>query len=312
MQSYRAVLKLHPAGNSECGVKPPHSKIIMRKLRILLEMIKFEHTLFALPFALIAALVAAGGVPSWRQLAWLLVAMVGARSSAMTFNRIVDMEYDRRNPRTAGRALPAGLLTTAQAWLFTLITAGLLALAAWQLNPLALYLSPLALLIVWGYSYTKRFTRLSHLVLGLALGIAPSAAWIALTGELPLAPMVLTLAVICWTAGFDIIYACQDVEFDRQTGLHSIPAKLGIGPALVVSALLHLLAFGLLVAFGLLAQLKFGYLTALIPVGGLLIYQHLIVRPHDLSKVNAAFFTANGAISVLLLVGAGVDVLVTK
>ena len=284
----------------------------MRKLLVILEMIKFEHTLFALPFALTAALVAARGMPDWRQLGWLLVAMVGARSSAMTFNRIVDMEYDRRNPRTANRALPAGLVTRAQAWLFTLITAGLLMLAAWQLNVLALYLSPVALLIVWGYSYTKRFTRLSHLLLGLALGIAPSAAWVALTGELPLAPMILTLAVICWTAGFDIIYACQDVEFDRQNGLHSLPAKLGVAPALAISTVLHLLAFGLLVAFGLLAGLKTGYNAALVPVGALLLYQHLIVRPHDLSKVNAAFFTANGVISVLLLLGTGVDVLLLK
>ncbi|MHB0937803.1 MAG: UbiA-like polyprenyltransferase [Armatimonadota bacterium] len=283
---------------------------MIRRLLIILEMIKFEHTLFALPFALTAALVAVGGLPSWRQLLWLLVAMVGARSSAMTFNRIADIEFDRRNPRTAGRALPAGLVTTAQAWFFTLVTAGLLMLAAWQLNPLALYLSPVALAVVWGYSFTKRFTRLSHLVLGLALGIAPSAAWIALTGALPLPPMILSLAVICWTAGFDIIYACQDVEFDRQVGLHSIPARLGLGPALIISSLLHLLAFGLLAAFGVLAGLKYGYFAALFPVAVLLVYQHRIVRPNDLSRVNAAFFTANGAISLLLLIGACVDVFV--
>lgn len=281
---------------------------MIRRLLIILEMIKFEHTLFALPFALVAALVAKGGIPEWRQLLWLLVAMVGARSSAMTFNRIVDIEYDRRNPRTASRALPAGLVTTAQAWLFTLVTAGLLVLAAWQLNPLALYLSPVALAVVWGYSFTKRFTRLSHLVLGLALGIAPSAAWIALTGALPLPPMILSLAVVCWTAGFDIIYACQDVEFDRKMGLHSIPAKLGLGPALIISSLLHLLAFVGLTAFGVLAGLRYGYFAALLPVTALLVYQHRIVRPNDLSRVNAAFFTANGAISVLLLVGACVDV----
>jgi len=282
---------------------------MLRRLLILLEMIKFEHTLFALPFALTAALVAVQGVPSWRQLGWLLVAMVGARSSAMTFNRIVDIEYDRRNPRTAGRALPAGVVTTAQAWLFTLATAGLLVLAAWQLNPLALWLSPVALAIVWGYSFTKRFTRLSHLVLGLSLGIAPSAAWIALTGKLPLPPIILTLAVICWTAGFDIIYACQDVEFDRRVGLYSIPSRLGLGPALLSSALLHLLAFAGLVAFGALAGLHYGYFAALLPIGALLIYQHRIVRPDDLSRLNAAFFTANGAISLLLLVGACVDLL---
>jgi 4-hydroxybenzoate polyprenyltransferase len=285
---------------------------MLRRLLIILEMIKFEHTLFALPFALIAALAAVHGLPSWRELGWLLVAMVGARSSAMTFNRIVDIEYDRRNPRTAGRALPAGVVTAGQAWLFTLLTAGLLVLAAWQLNPLALWLSPVALAVVWGYSFTKRFTRLSHLVLGLALGIAPSAAWIALTGVLPLPPVVLTLAVLCWTAGFDIIYACQDVEFDRQVGLYSLPAKLGIGSALLISSLLHLLAFAGLAAFGVLAGLQYGYFAALLPVAVLLVYQHIIVRPDDLSRVNAAFFTANGAISLLLLAGAGVDVLWLK
>ena len=285
---------------------------MLRRLAIILEMIKFEHTLFALPFALTAALVAARGMPKWSQLLWLLAAMVGARSSAMTFNRIVDIEYDRRNPRTASRALPAGQVTTAQAWLFTLVTAGLLALAAWQLNLLALYLSPVALAVLWGYSYTKRFTRLSHLVLGLALGIAPSAAWIALTGTLSLPPVLLTFAVICWTAGFDIIYACQDVAFDQHVGLHSIPAKLGVGPALVISSLLHVLAFGLLAGFGYVAGLHYGYFGALVLVAALMLYQHAIVKPTDLSRVNAAFFTANGAISLLLLVGACVDILILK
>jgi len=282
---------------------------MIRRLLIILEMIKFEHTLFALPFALIAALVAVHGLPTWPQLGWLLLAMVGARSSAMTFNRIADQEIDRRNPRTAKRALPAGLVSRGAAWIFMLVTAGLLVLAAAQLNRLALWLSPVALAVVWGYSFTKRFTRLSHLVLGLALGIAPSAAWIALTGTLPLPPMVLTLAVIAWTAGFDIIYACQDVDFDRQVGLHSLPAKLGVGAALRISSLLHVLAFALLVTFGLLAKLSIGYCAALLPVAVLLIVQHRIVRPNDLSRANAAFFTANGAISLLLLLGAAIDVL---
>lgn len=283
---------------------------MLRRLLIILEMIKFEHTLFALPFALVAALVAVRGVPGWAQLGWLLLAMVGARSSAMTFNRIVDVRFDRRNPRTAGRALPAQLITLGQAWLFTLITAGLLVFAAAMLNPLALYLSPVALAVVWGYSYTKRFTRLSHLVLGLALGIAPSAAWIALTGQLELPAMVLTLAVIAWTAGFDIIYACQDVEFDQQIGLYSLPSRMGIGPALTISSLLHLFAFALLLTFGILAHLGIGYAAALIPVAVLLIAQHRMVKPNDLTHVNAAFFTANGLISLLLLLGAVVDVLV--
>jgi 4-hydroxybenzoate polyprenyltransferase len=286
--------------------------MMFRKLRIILEMIKFEHTIFALPFALVAALVAVKGFPTWPQLGWLLVAMVGARSSAMTFNRLVDVEIDRRNPRTAGRALPVGLITRGQAWVFVLVTAGLLVLAAAMLNRLALYLSPLALLVIWGYSFTKRFTALSHVVLGLALGIAPSAAWIALTGHLPLPPMLLTLAVICWTAGFDIIYACQDIDFDRTTGLYSIPARLGPGRALAISSLLHVAAFALLLAFGWTAKLGWGYGSALLPVCLLLIIQHRMVRPDDLSKANAAFFTANGLISLVLLVGAAVDVLVLR
>ena len=183
----------------------------------------------------------------------------------------------------------------------------MLVLAAWQLNPLVLMLSPVALAVAWGYSFTKRFTAASHLVLGLALGIAPSAAWIALTGALPVPPMVLTLAVMCWVAGFDIIYACQDVDFDCATGLHSLPAKLGVGRALALSSLLHIFAFIGLAAFGWLARLGWGYGSALAPVAALLIAQHRMVRPDDLSKVNAAFFTANGAISVLLLMGAGID-----
>ena len=282
---------------------------MFRKLFIILEMIKFEHTIFALPFALVAALTAVRGVPSWGQLGWLLLAMVGARSSAMTFNRLADVEFDRRNPRTAGRALPAGVITVAQAWLFTLLTAGLLVLAAAMLNRLALYLSPVALAVVWGYSFAKRFTRWSHLVLGLALGIAPSAAWIALTGRLEPPAMLLTLAVICWTAGFDIIYACQDVEFDRQVGLHSLPARLGVGPALAVSSVLHLCAFALLVVAGLTAHLGIGYGAALLPVAILLVVQHRMVTPTDLSRANAAFFTANGLISLVLLAGTAVDIL---
>ncbi|HEY3376520.1 MAG TPA: UbiA-like polyprenyltransferase [Armatimonadota bacterium] len=282
---------------------------MLRRIQIILAMIKFEHTIFALPFALLAALVAVRGLPTLGQLGWLLVAMVGARSSAMTVNRIVDVAYDRRNPRTATRALPAGVLTLGQAWAFALVTAGLLVLAAYMLNPLACYLSPVALAVIWGYSVTKRFTRYSHLVLGLALGIAPSAAWIALTGRLDLPPMLLTLAVLCWTAGFDIIYACQDVEFDRQVGLHSLPAKIGLAPALRLSSALHAVAFVLLLAFGVAAALRLGYALALVPVAWLLIAQHRMVRADDLTRVNAAFFTANGAISVALLLGAIVDVL---
>lgn len=283
---------------------------MIRRLHILLEMIKFEHTVFALPFALMAAVVAVHGIPPWGQLGWLLLAMVGARSSAMTFNRIADLAFDRHNPRTAGRALPMGQVTVGQAWFFALLTAGMLIFAAAMLNPLALSLSPVALIIIWGYSLTKRFTRLSHLVLGLALGIAPSAAWIALTGTLTLPAMVLSLAVLCWTAGFDIIYACQDVTFDREIGLHSLPVHLGVGHALQLSSLLHVMAFALLVAFGWVAGLRFGYGVALLPVALLLVVQHHLIRPDDLSRLNVAFFTANGLISLVLLAGTAMDVLV--
>jgi 4-hydroxybenzoate polyprenyltransferase len=284
---------------------------MLGRLRIILEMIKFEHTLFALPFALLATFVAMAGLGrvEWVKLGWILLAMVGARSSAMAFNRITDLEFDRRNPRTQTRALPAGLITVSQAWLFTLATAALLVIAAWQLNPLALWLSPVALLVVWAYSLTKRFTAASHLVLGLALGIAPSAAWIALLGRLDVPPMVLSAAVLCWVAGFDIIYASQDIDFDRAVGLHSIPAKLGLPRALTLSSVLHVFAFAGLAAFGWLAGLGWGYGAALLPVAVLLITQHRMVRPDDLSRVNAAFFTANGAISLALLLGAGVDLL---
>jgi 4-hydroxybenzoate polyprenyltransferase len=271
-------------------------------------MIKFEHTLFALPFAGIAAIVAVDGLPTWPQIGWLLAAMVGARSSAMTVNRLVDCPYDRLNPRTAGRALPAGLLTKRFAWGVTACSTAVFLLAAAQLSRLALLLAPAALLVIWGYSFTKRFTSLSHLVLGLALAIAPSAAWIALTGTLTLPPMLLSAAVLTWAAGFDIIYACQDVEFDRQAGLYSLPSRLGLRHALTLSSLLHGLAFGLFVAFGWVAQLGVGYGSGLLAAGVLLIVQHRMVRPHDLRQVNAAFFTANGLVSLLLALGAAWDV----
>lgn len=284
-------------------------KMLFRRVGIMLEAIKFEHTIFALPFALIAALLAKGGWPSWHEMLWLLLAMVGARSSAMMMNRIADLEYDRRNPRTAERALPAGQLSLLQAWIFTMLATLLLIFAAAMLNRLALMLSPLAILILWGYSYSKRFTSLSHLWLGLALGIAPSAVWIALTGEITLTPLILSAAVLLWTAGFDIIYSCQDYQFDKSAGLFSLPVRLGLAGALRLSAILHLLAFLMLLNFALLAQLNFAFLIALIPVGLLLVYQHRIISADDLSRVNAAFFTANGMISILLFAGAAIDVL---
>ncbi len=284
---------------------------MLKQLRIILEMIKFEHTVFALPFALMGAFLAAdGSVPPARTLAWILVAMVGARSSAMSFNRLADLEFDRRNPRTAGRALPAGLLTTAQVWLFCIVSAALLVLAAGMLNRLALLLSPVALAVVWGYSYTKRFTAFSHLVLGLSLGIAPVGAWIAVRGRIEVVPLLLCAVVTLWTAGFDIIYACQDTAFDRKSGLHSIPARLGEGPALALSALLHVAVAALLIGLHPLAGLGTIYLVGVALVVLLLAYEHALVRPGDFSRVNAAFFTTNGFISIGLMLFTLADVLV--
>lgn len=282
------------------------------KVLTILEMIKFEHTVFALPFALTSALLAANGIPSGRVLLWIVVAMVGARSSAMAFNRIADLHYDRRNPRTARRALPTGILRVGDVWLFTMASAALFVFASRMLNPLAFELSPVALLVILGYSYTKRFTSLSHLVLGLALGIAPVGAWIAVTGRLDFAPMVLSAAVMLWTAGFDIIYALQDLEFDREQGLFSIPRALGPRRALLVSALFHLCTVALLAWFGALLGLGVLYWIGVGVVGALLTYEQRLVKPNDLSRVNAAFFNTNGLISIGFLIFSWVDLLLRK
>lgn len=272
---------------------------VWRKLKITLEMIKVEHSVFALPFALTGAMLAADGWPAWRQVFWIVVAMVGARSAAMTFNRIADREFDARNPRTEKRALPAGHLTLRFAAAFTVVSAALLVLAAWELNPLAFKLSPVALALLLIYSYTKRFTLLSHIVLGMCLGLSPVAAWIALRGDMSLAIIILGVAVTLWVAGFDIIYACQDVAFDHSMDLHSIPKKFGITAALYASAFLHVLMLALLVIVARMSGLGWIALGGLIPVGALLAYEHLLVKPSDLSRVNAAFFTINGYISIL-------------
>jgi 4-hydroxybenzoate polyprenyltransferase len=268
-----------------------------------LRMIRFEHSVFALPFAFIGALLAARGWPTWQQVFWIVVAMVSGRSAAMAFNRIADLRYDRQNPRTAGRELPTGQLSVGFTWAFTIVSAALLVVAAWQLNPLALKLSPLALAILLLYSYTKRFTVLTHWVLGFCLGMAPVAAWIAVRGTLDWEILPLTFAVMFWVAGFDIIYACQDVEFDRQVGLFSLPARMGIGGALNVARLLHLLMLGLLAWLALLTGL------GLVAVAALLAFEHSLVKADDLSRVNAAFFTVNGYISLLLLLFWGADIL---
>ena len=272
-------------------------------------MIKFEHTVFALPFAVMSAFIAADGLPSLAKFGWILVAMVGARSCAMAFNRLADAEFDSINPRTATRAIPAGLITKGAVWVFTIVSAGLLVLAAWRLNPLAFALSPVALAVIMGYSYTKRFTALSHFWLGLSLSISPVGAWIAIQGSFALPPIILCLVVLLWTAGFDIIYACQDVNFDRKHGLRSIPAKLGIRWALWLSSALHVVAVLLLLSIPLLVELGTFYYIGVGIVVLIFIYEHAIVKPTDLSRVNLAFFTLNGMISLVLMALSIADIL---
>lgn len=285
-----------------------------KRVRLTLEMIKFEHSVFALPFALTAALLAfrEGGVPVrdvWIKLVWIVVAMVSARTAAMTFNRLVDAEVDGRNPRTRMRHIPAGLLSAAFGWGFVAVASLAFLLAARELNPLCFRLAPLALAIVFFYSFTKRFTSFSHLVLGFCLGIAPAAAWIAVRGSLDPRILWLTAAVTLWTAGFDIIYSCQDYEFDSDAGLFSLPRRLGIARALRVSQLLHVLMIVCLVA--LVRSLGLGLLSlaGVTAVALLLVYEHSLVKPSDLSRVNAAFFTMNGYVSVLFFLFWAADVL---
>lgn len=285
---------------------------VLHNLRVTLEMIKWEHSIFALPFALCGAMLAAGGFPSPRQLLWIIVAMVAARSAAMAFNRWADAAIDAANPRTSSRALPAGTLSGAFVVTFVVVSSGIFILAASQLNRLTLLLSPVALAVLLLYSYTKRVTRWSHLVLGFALGIAPAAAWIAVRGTLDPRILLLTAAVTFWVGGFDVLYACQDFEFDCQAGLHSVPRYFGIPAALWVARAFHLimvlLLVALLISFGLGLWAGVGVLAVIV----LLIYEHSLVRADDLSKLNAAFFTMNGVISVLFFVFVAADVLHRK
>jgi len=285
-----------------------------KRVRLTLEMIKFEHSVFALPFALTAALLAyrEGGVTVrqiWIKLIWIVVAMVGARTAAMTFNRLVDAGIDARNPRTRMRHIPAGLLSAAFGWGFVAVSCLVFLLAARELNPLCLRLAPVALAIVFFYSFTKRFTSFSHLVLGFSLGIAPAAAWIAVRGSLDPRILWLTAAVTLWTAGFDIIYSCQDYEFDSDAQLFSLPRRLGIAGALRVSQLLHVLMIACLVALVWSLGLGLLSLAGVTAVALLLVYEHSLVKPSDLSRVNAAFFTMNGYVSVLFFLFWAADVL---
>ncbi|HET7207454.1 MAG TPA: UbiA-like polyprenyltransferase [Terriglobales bacterium] len=282
---------------------------LVRNLRTTLEMIKWEHSVFALPFALCGALLAARGMPSVRQLAWIIVAMVSARSAAMAFNRLADAAIDAANPRTQLRALPAGHLTPGFVASFVLISCGVFVLAASQLNTLAFALAPVALAIVLLYSYTKRYTRWSHLVLGFALGIAPAAAWIAVRGSLDARILLLTAAVTFWVGGFDVLYSCQDYEFDCQAGLHSIPRYIGVSAALWVARFFHavmlLLLMAVIIVFGLGKLAIVGAATVALLLG----YEHSLVSADDLTKLNAAFFTMNGVISVVFFCFVAADLL---
>ena len=279
---------------------------ILAKLKTTLEMIKFEHTLFALPFAFLGAVMAANGLPTWQQILWITLAMVGARSAAMTFNRIADRDIDAKNPRTANRELPSGKLSVSFAWIFLIVSIALFLLASYLLNWLTFALSPIALLSVLGYSYAKRFTTLAHLMLGWALAISPTAAWIAVRGTIDSeTPILLSLFVLMWTSGFDIMYACQDRDFDKRSGLYSIPARYGIARSLWMARIFHFQAFAVLLLLYLMSGLGWVALVGVGAVGALLVYQHTLVKPNDLSKMNAAFFTTNAFVSVILFAAFG-------
>ena len=277
------------------------------RVRTVLEMIKFEHSVFALPFALTGALLAARFTehrwPTWQQILWIVVAMVAARSAAMTINRIVDLRYDRENPRTKTRALVTGALSVGFAWTFTFSAIAMFFLAAWELNPLALELAPLALLILFFYSFTKRFTNWSHLLLGFALGISPAAAWIAITGHLDWRMLLLCASVTLWVGGFDVLYACQDVDYDRgNKGLFSVPKRFGIPAALIVARVMHACVVLLLACLAASFALPWPAWVGIAVVAVLLGYEHSLVKSDDLSRLDAAFFAMNGYISISFLV----------
>lgn len=276
-------------------------------------MIKFEHTLFALPFAFLGAVMAANGLPTLSQIFWITVAMFGARSAAMTFNRIIDRKFDAANPRTANRELPSGKLSVGFAWAFFLVSVTLFEVAAYMLNWLTFALSPVALLSILGYSYAKRFTSLAHLILGWSLAISPTAAWIAVRGAIDSeVPLLLSLLVMMCTAGFDVLYACQDFEYDKRAGLRSIPARFGIKGAMMIARLFHVQAFIVLMFLYLVTDLGWLALVGVVAVGALMIYQHTLVKPNDLSRMNAAFFTTNAFVSVILFITFGGAVFLAK
>lgn len=289
---------------------------MMSKVRIFLEMIKFEHTLFALPFAFVGAILGAVTVekrlPDWSECGWILLAMVGARTAAMGLNRLIDRAIDERNPRTAMRAIPAGLLKSKDVIIYIIISFILLFWAAAQLNSLAVKLLPLTVFFLVIYSYTKRFTWACHLVLGLTIGLAPLGGWVAVTGGMTWTAIILYITVALWTAGFDTIYACQDVEIDRKEGLYSIPARFGIARALGIARMLHALTAAGFALLLIMTDLSWWYFAGTIISAAILLYEHRLVKPNDLSKLNAAFFTMNGVLSAVIFVFTFIDLVVVR
>ncbi len=283
--------------------------MVFRKVKIFLEMIRFEHTIFALPFAYVGALLTEKRIPAAHDIIWITLAMVGARTAAMSLNRIIDRRLDAKNPRTANRALPRGLLSVTEVWVYVFLSFALLLYSAKQLSPLAFRLFPVAAAVLFVYSYTKRFTWTCHLFLGAALGLAPLGSWIAIKNSFDLVPLLLAAGVMFWVAGFDIIYACNDYEFDRREGVYSIPARFGIKKALVISALFHVASPFFFAAAGFLAGVGALYYLGVILAVALLAWQHIIVKPDDLSRAGVAFFNLNGTLSVVMFLFTLLDVL---
>lgn len=283
---------------------------MFKKIVLYLKLIKFSHSIFSLPFALTGTLIAASGIPSLKKILWIIIAMGGARSGAMGLNRIIDRKIDAENPRTKDREIPAGKVKVRDAVIFTVISFVILVFAAYMLNPLCLKLSPVAIAVVFLYPYTKRFTWLSHFVLGIALSAAPLGAWIAIKGTLDWEILLMVFAVIFWLAGFDVLYALQDLEFDKSSGLYSLPKKFGIKKTLILSDIFHFLAWSLLVLTGIIFDLRVFYWLGILIVGGLFIYEHSIVKPNDLSKLDMAFFNMNGYISMTVFVFTLLDYLI--
>ncbi len=282
---------------------------MLGKIRTFASFVKFSHTVFALPFALVSMVLASQVVDfRWTVFLWVILAMTGARSAAMAFNRILDREIDSLNPRTQDRELPSGKLTLFQAWFFVVLSSVLLVVSSFMLNRLCFYLSPLALLAILFYSYTKRFTCYSHFFLGVALGIAPVGAWLAMTGSFAWTPVILSTAVIFWVAGFDVIYSCQDIAFDKSHKLNSIPVRFGVRRALFLSAFFHIITVVFLGLIYFLCDLGYFYLAGLLIVSAILLYEHIIIKPSDLSRINKAFFDLNGYVSVVFFIFSAVDV----